>query len=146
MRAVYGKLPTPRIVAKELRRLGRELDIPMPGIAYWSRGDGQYDHSTTTIKLPSLDWLSVFDPDIKPLAYWIMVLHEYAHHLHKTWYEGGDHGDVFYTILTSLALSEDIPLDVFYADEHAYKPRSFKLGRRLAGRHLLWKMRSRGGY
>lgn len=118
----------------------------MPGLVYWSRGDGQYDHEISTIKLPDLDWLSVYDPEIDPVNYWIMVLHEYAHHLDRVWYGGGDHSEVFYTILISLMLSEDIPLDRFYLDEHAYKPRSFKLGRRRAGTHLLWKLRNRGAY
>jgi hypothetical protein len=138
MRKVYATRPSEEVVRRELDRLSKQLSVVTPTLIFWSHGNAQCDYDTNTIKLPSPAWTDEFDPMCTPACYWgAAVLHEFAHYLDHVWNDGDGHSAEMYAIQTGLILHEDLPLDEFYFQENKYKPRSFFLGRKMAGTAIL---------
>ena len=115
----------------------------MPGVIFWHSGNGQYDHRINTIKLPCRDWCDTYEPEVNPYQYWLVVYHELAHYIQELtggWKRGASHGPDFYSILTSVVLCNDFPLDEYVKGESGYFPGSLKRGLRETGANALaWR-------
>lgn len=139
MRQVFGNPPSDgRIVKKEIRRLSKKLGVEPPRVAFWLRGDAEYNPGERIISIPEWEWALTYDPYLFPEKYWCLVMHEYAHHLYNLWNESsGWHNARFYSILTGIVMAQGIPMDIFQEEENWYKPMSLRNGKYLAGWKLL---------